>query len=91
LRKRTKHTLMAVRRMVAESKAALAGRIVEVFVRSKASMAAFKSVSHSFGRRGSASMVERDSWERTVCEAERSLDVNERLKSERVRAQCAGK
>ena len=61
-----KYTLMVVRRMVTESKAALAGRIVEVFARSKASTAAFKSASHSCGRWGSVFMVERGSCERTV-------------------------
>jgi len=57
---------MVVRRMVTESKAAFAGRIVEVFARSKASIAAFKSTSGSFGRWESVFMVERGSCERTV-------------------------
>ena len=69
MRKSRKHTLIVVRRVLTEVKTALAGRIVEVFARSKASMAAFKSASRSLGRCESAFMVERGSWEITVrCE-----------------------
>ena len=55
--------------MLTESKTALADRMVEVFAKYMASMAAFKSASRSLGRWESVFMVERGSWERTVrCE-----------------------
>jgi len=58
--------LIIVRRMLTESKTALAGRMVEVFARSMASMAAFKSASCSLGRWEFGFMVERGNCKRAV-------------------------
>ena len=49
-----------------EPKTALAGRTLEVFARSRASMAAFRSASHSLGRWEPAFIVKGCSWERTA-------------------------
>jgi len=66
LRKSRRNTLIVVRRVVTEPKTALAGGILEVFAKSKASMATFKSASRSFCRLESGFMVERGGCERTV-------------------------
>ena len=59
-------TLIVLRRVTAETKAALASGILEVFARSRASIAAFKSASRSLGRWESAFMVERGGGGRSV-------------------------
>ena len=67
--KSRKHTLIVVRRVLTEPNTALAGRIVDIFARSKASMAALNSASRSLGCWESVFMVERDSCKITVrCE-----------------------
>ena len=62
--------MISVRMMMTEPKTALAGGILEIFMRFKASMAAFNAEiapSRSLGRWDSASMVEtRSSHERTL-------------------------
>ena len=58
-------TLIVVRRVVVDPKTALAGRVLEVFARSKALMAALRSASRSLGR-WELAMVERGGCERTV-------------------------
>lgn len=59
-------TLIIVRRVVTELKMAFAGKILEVFARSKVLMAVFRSASRSLGRWELAFMVERGGRERAA-------------------------
>jgi len=75
-------TLIVVRRVATELKTALAGKIPEVFARSKALMASFRSASRSLGRWELAFMVESGGHERAV-QREGHEDVSGARKDER--------